>query len=84
MPYPHHMIRFVLLSCSIVPDLFLSLKFPLTTGVVISCQIRCILSMSQTAQIELEPKYCIVLVKSLGIQFTPQLFSTVSIPNKLR
>ena len=30
--------------------------------------------MSQTTQIELKPKDFIFLVKSLGIQFTPQLF----------
>ena len=32
---PHYMIRCVLFSCAIVPDLLLSLKFPLTTGVII-------------------------------------------------
>ena len=74
----------MLLSCDIVPDLFLSLKLPLTTGVVISCWIHCVLSMSKTTQIELEPKDCILLVNSLGIQFTPQLFSTVSRQNKVR
>ena len=36
-------------------------------------------SMSQTTQIKLKPKDCVFLVNSLGyIQFTPQLFSTVS------
>ena len=35
MHYPHYMISCVLSSCGIVPDLFLSLIFPLTTGVVI-------------------------------------------------
>ena len=43
-----------------------------------------ILLMSQTSHIELEPKDCIFLVKSQGIQFTPQLFSTVYIPKKVR
>ena len=43
-----------------------------------------VLLISQTTHIKLEPKDCILLVKSLGIQFTPQLFSTVSIPNKVR
>ena len=38
----------------------------------------------QTTQIKLKPKYCIFLGKSLYIQFTPQLFLTVYIPNKLR
>ena len=38
----------------------------------------------QITQIELEPKYCILLGKSLYIQFTPQLFSTVYISNKVR
>ena len=38
----------------------------------------------QTTQIKLEPKDFIFLVKSLYIQFTPQLFSTVYIPNKVR
>ena len=37
----------------------------------------------QTTQIKLKTKDLIVLGKSLYIQFTPQLFSTVSIPNKL-
>ena len=41
-------------------------------------------SMSQTTQIKLEPKDYIFLVKSLGIEFTTQLFSTVSIRNKVR
>ena len=43
------------------------------------------LSMFQTIQIEieLEQKYCIFLVNYLGIQFTPQLFSTVSAPTGL-
>ena len=40
--------------------------------------------MPQTTQIELEVKDCIFLVNDLGIQFTPQLFSTVNIPNKER
>ena len=31
-----------------------------------------------------QPKDCILLVNYLGIQFTPQLFSAVSIPNKVR
>ena len=40
--------------------------------------------MSQTTQIKLEPKYCVFLVSSLGyIQFTPQLFSTMSSPTRL-
>ena len=43
-----------------------------------------VLLMSQITQIELEPKDCIFIVKSLGIQSTPQIFSTVSIPNKVR
>ena len=30
--------------------------------------------MLQTTQIEIEPKDCIFFIKSLGIQFTPQLF----------
>ena len=42
------------------------------------------LSMLQTTYIKIKPKYCIFLVKSLYIQITPQLFSTVSITNKLR
>ena len=42
-----------------------------------------VLSMLQTTQIELEPKDFIFLVKYLGIQFIPQLFSTVLIPNKV-
>ena len=37
-----------------------------------------VLPMSQTTHIELEPKDCIFLLNYLGIQFTPQLFSTVS------
>ena len=37
-------IRCLLLSCAIVSVLFLSLKFPLTTGVVIYCWICCMLS----------------------------------------
>ena len=37
-----------------------------------------VLPMSQTTHIEIEPKDCIFLVNYLGIQFTPQLFSTVS------
>ena len=43
-----------------------------------------VLSVSQTTQIEIEKKYCIFLVKSMGVQFTPKLFSAVSIPNKVR
>ena len=43
-----------------------------------------VLSMSQTTQIELEPKDCVFLVNSLGyIQFTLQLFSTVLSPTRL-
>ena len=42
-----------------------------------------VLSMSQTKKIELKPKDCIFLVKFQGIQFTPQLFLMVSIPNKV-
>ena len=34
----------VLLSCDIVPVLLLSLEFPIDTSVVISCNIRCMLS----------------------------------------
>ena len=45
---------------------------------------RCVLSKLQTTQIKLEPKNYVFLVKSLGSQFTPQLFSTVYIPNKVR
>ena len=41
-------------------------------------------SMSQTTHIKLKPKDCILFVKSLYIQVTPQLFSTASIPNKVR
>ena len=41
-------------------------------------------SMSQNTHIELETKDCIFLVKSLFIQFTPQLFPAVSIRNKVR
>ena len=41
-------------------------------------------SMLQTTWIKLEPKDCIFVVKSLGIKFTPQLFPTVYIPNKVR
>ena len=40
--------------------------------------------MSQTTYIELKPKGCIFLVDYLGIQSTPQLFSTVYITNKVR
>ena len=40
--------------------------------------------ISQTTQIKLKPKDCIFLGKSLYIQFTYQLFSTVIIPNKVR
>ena len=41
-------------------------------------------SMLQTTQIELEPKDCAFHVNSLGyIQFTPQMFSTVSSPTRL-
>ena len=43
-----------------------------------------VLSMSQTTHIELEPNDCISLVKYLGVKFTPQLFSTVYIQNKVR
>ena len=43
-----------------------------------------VFSMSQTTQIGLEPRDFIFLVKSLGVQFTTQLFSMVSIPNKVR
>ena len=40
--------------------------------------------MSQTTQIELEPKDCVFLVNYIGyMQFTPQLFSTVSSPTRL-
>ena len=40
--------------------------------------------MLQTTQIKLEPKDCVLLVNYLGyIQFTPQLFSTVSSPTRL-
>ena len=40
--------------------------------------------MLQTTQIELKPKYCVFFVNSLGyIQFTPQLFSTMSSPTRL-
>ena len=43
-----------------------------------------VLSMSQTTHIELKPKDCVLLANSLGyIQFTPQLFSTVSSPPRL-
>ena len=38
----------------------------------------------QTTQVKLKPKDCIFHGKSLYIQFTPQLFSTVSLPNKVR
>ena len=42
------------------------------------------MSMSKTTYIELEPKDCVFPVNSLGyIQFTPQLFSTVSSPTRL-
>ena len=40
--------------------------------------------ISQTIQIKIEPKDCVFIGKSLYIQFTPQLFSTVSIQNKVR
>ena len=44
-----------------------------------------VLSILQTTHIELKPKDCILLVNYLGyIQFTPQLFPTVSIPKKVR
>ena len=39
--------------------------------------------MLQTTQIEIEKKDCIFLVNYLGIQFTPQLFSTVFSPTRL-
>ena len=80
----HYIIRCVLLSCAIVTYLFLYLKHILTTSIVISRWICCVLSMLQTIQIKLKPKDCIFLLKYLGINFTPQLFSTVSIPNKER
>ena len=53
---PHYMIRWVLSYCDIIPDLFLSLKFTLTTSVIIYCWIHCVLLMSQTTHIELKPK----------------------------
>ena len=43
-----------------------------------------VLSMLQNTQIELKPKDCILLVKSMGIQFTPQLVSTLSIADNVR
>ena len=43
-----------------------------------------VLLMSQTTQIKLKPKDCIFLAKSLVIQFTPKLFSTMSIPKQVR
>ena len=42
-----------------------------------------LLALSQTTQIELKSKDCILLLKYLGIQFTYQLFSMVYIPNKV-
>ena len=43
-----------------------------------------VLLMLQTTQIELESKYCVFLINYLGyIQFTHQLFSTVSFPTRL-
>ena len=39
--------------------------------------------MLQTTQIELEQKDCILLVNYLGIQFTHQLCSTMSLPTRL-
>ena len=39
--------------------------------------------MSLTTHIKLEPKDCILLVSNPGIQFAPQLFSTVSLPTRL-
>ena len=71
------------------PDLSDQLGSNLSRGSV-ACCCHCwrslvpVSSMSQTTQIELEPKDYIFLGKSLYIQFIPQLFSTVSIPNKLR
>ena len=41
------------------------------------------LLLFQIIHIKLKPNYCIFLVKSMGIQFTPKLFSMVSIPNKV-
>ena len=32
---PHYMIRCMLSSCAVIPELFLDLKCPITTGVVI-------------------------------------------------
>ena len=43
-----------------------------------------VLTISQTTQIELKPKDWIFLGKYLYIWNTPQLFSTVSRPNKVR
>ena len=43
-----------------------------------------VLLMLQTTQIELKPEDCIFLDESMGIQFTGQLFPTVSIENKVR
>ena len=40
--------------------------------------------MPKITQIELKPKDCIFLVKSLAIQFTHQIISVVSIQNKER
>ena len=40
-------------------------------------------SMSQTTPIKLESKDCIFLVNYLGIQFEPQLISTVMSPTRL-
>ena len=39
--------------------------------------------MLQITHIKLKPKDCILLINYLGIQFTPQLFSTVSLPTTL-
>ena len=80
---PHYIIRCVLLSCAIVTYLFLYLKHILTTSIVIQRWICCVLSMLQTTQIELGPKDFMLLANYLGIQFTPQLFLTVSIMNNI-
>ena len=43
-----------------------------------------VLLMFQATHIKLEPKDCILPVKSLDFQVTPQLFSAVSISHKVR
>ena len=70
------------LSCSCLRN-FLSLPVSLYIVTPIIA-VLLMLPILQTTQIKLKPKYCIFLVKSLYIQFTHQLLSTVSRPNNVR